>query len=111
MNRCWAATCSSLEDLGLDECLTGLHWASNGGLDAPDNGETVGFVVLKRLLAAACAALVFAPAANAANHGWYWGIAAGVDRLSADSVFSSSSSFDDSFVVLAAVGDCVGPQW
>lgn len=71
----------------------------------------VGFSVFKHLAPIVCLALFLAPAAQAANHGWYWGIAAGVDRLSADSLISSTSRFDDSFVVLATVGAGFGTPW
>jgi len=71
----------------------------------------VGFAVFKRLVLGVCLSFLFAPAASAANHGWYWGIEAGIDRLSATSVWGGSTTLKDSLVVLATVGDYVAPQW
>jgi opacity protein-like surface antigen len=71
----------------------------------------VGFAVFKRLLVATCVAFVFAPAAQAANHGWYWGIEAGIDRMSADSIYGSLRSFQGSLAALATIGNYVAPQW
>jgi opacity protein-like surface antigen len=40
----------------------------------------VGFAVFKRLLLGLGLACFCAPAANAADHGWYWGVEAGFDQ-------------------------------
>lgn len=77
----------------------------------------MGFVVLKRLLAAACLSLCFAvPSAHAANHGWYWGIEAGYDHPS-DFTYEDTwvhatytDPMNDSYAVLATLGGYLGPQ-
>jgi hypothetical protein len=74
----------------------------------------VGFVVLKRLLAGVGLALLAAPAAQAANHGWYWGVDGGASLLNDSDTFSSGGilgllrhhtvSFDTGWAVLATAG-------
>ncbi|MBI1210018.1 MAG: outer membrane beta-barrel protein [Alphaproteobacteria bacterium] len=42
----------------------------------------VGCAVIKRLALCVCLPLFFAPSVEAANHGWYWGVEAGLDQAS-----------------------------
>lgn len=97
-------------------------------LETPSNGEDVGFAVFRRLIPAPGLACFCVPAANAADHGWYWGIEAGVDQTSDAGAtgtlaqwltpppvaftfpFVETLQFDTGYAAFASVGTHVAPN-
>ena len=76
----------------------------------------MGFVVFKRLLAGLGLALLAVPSAQAANHGWYWGIEAGIDRPGSISehehgiLHAQVYDFDLGPAAVVTLGGYLGPQ-
>lgn len=70
--------------------------------------------MLKRLVLAVCLPFLLAPAAEAANHGWYWGIEAGFDHPHDFSYVNSSSTTTETMktggAAMATLGTYVGSE-